>query len=514
MPAAAARLARLIALAALVVGSAGCARLFGTYDVAPNGLTRADDRLRSMLAGGQAATAFQNFGGTHTAPDDDVLRALYHGVIAYYAGEYAESARTLDRAADLADDRITKSISRSALSVIANDLILPYEPARTERLMIPYYAALARLAMGDTEGASVEARRLSMLLQRISDDERPLDKRIAATLRYVAGAVFEANGDRGDAEIAYRNAAALDSTFAVPSFAARPATGSIVVVLEHGFVAHRVEQGLSVMLAPEEVDLIANGDSEEKAGALGLVAARTLHYAAHGPSFYGAGYRPGALFVPAPEDRASIPRRRARVVCRTVADEGEKSDSTRSTPVRNGASARPAQECREETPEIDELPYLLKVAWPVYARDTRSAGPAWLVGGSDTVAFPAAVDLSQGVIADFEAERALIVARTVARGAAKFALTKGAEKSLEDKSEAAGRLLGVIGNLSGVLLERADIRSWHLLPGSVSIVRLDLPPGEHTLATEVGIEQARRTLMLSPIMVAPGSTHVLATRAW
>jgi hypothetical protein len=512
MPAAAARLARLLAIAALVVGSAGCARLFGSYDIAPNGLARSDDRLRTMLAGGQAGTAFRDFGSTHNAPDDDVLRALYQGVIAYYAGEYAESARILDDAADLADDRITKSISRSALSVISNDLVLPYEPPRTERLMIPYYAALARLAMGDNEGAAVEARRLSMLLQRIADDERPLDSRIAATLRYVAGAVFEANGDRADADIAYRNAAALDSAFVVPSLTSRSATGSVIIVLEHGFVAHRVEQGLSVMLAPEEVDLIANGDGDEKAGALGLVAARTLHYAAHGPSYYGAAARPTALFVPAPEDRASIPRRRPTVVCRPATESA--ADSTRAIPAGSPAPARAAQECSEEHREIDELPYLLKVAWPIYARDGRAPAPVHLVVSTDTMAFPAPADLSRGVIADFEAERALIVARTIARGAAKFALTKGAEKKLEDRNEAAGRLLGVIGNLSNVLLERADTRSWHLLPGSISILRLDLPAGEHSLATEIGVEQARRTITLDAVSVTPGSARVVAARAW
>src|SRR5690606_7612381 len=125
-------------------------------------------------------------------PDDDVLRALYLGTIAYYAGDYDESARVLGSAGDLADERYTKSLSRSALSVVTNDNILPYEPGRTERLMIPYYAALARIGLGDIDGAAVEARRLSMLLQQYAGDDDAIDPSIEATLRYVAGAIFEA----------------------------------------------------------------------------------------------------------------------------------------------------------------------------------------------------------------------------------------------------------------------------------------------------------------------------------
>src|SRR5690606_22504966 len=215
-----ARIARLLAVAALLLSSAGCARLFGSYDIAPNGLAAKEDRLRHMLAAGQAASAYDAFGESWKPPEDEVLRALYQGVLAYYAGEYEESARVLDIAGTLADERYTKSLSRSALSIVTNDLILPYEPGRTERLMIPYYAALARLRLGDVEGAAVEARRLSMLLQLYDDDSDPLDPALEATLRYVAGAIFEAHGDWNDSDVAYRNAVALDSSLARPAHTA------------------------------------------------------------------------------------------------------------------------------------------------------------------------------------------------------------------------------------------------------------------------------------------------------
>ena len=493
---------RLLLLAALLFSTTGCARLFGSYDLAPNGLASSEDRLRHMLASGQAGTAFAGFGSSPTAPDDEVLRTLYQGVIAYYAGDYVESAKLLDMAGPLADDRITKSISRSALSVVSNDRILPYEPGRTERLMIPYYAALARIRMGDIDGAAVEARRLSMLLQLYGDDDDPLDPALEATLRYVAGAIFEARGDWNDSNVAYRNALAADSSFPLPDPARMDDAGTVIVILEQGFVAHRVEQGLSVMLLPQEVDLIANGEGDERAGALGFVAARTLEHAARQPFLHDGAYRPRTLFVPPPDDPSLIPRRRPKVVCRTVADTAHAANDS-------GSSSR-REVCTEEAPEIDELPYLLKVAWPVYRSDSRPAAAARLAGPADTVQFAGRADVSRGVIADFHAERALVIARTVARGTAKLAIAKSAEKKIEEKSEAAGAIIGLLGNLGSVLLERADTRSWHLLPAGVSVARLRLPPGEHRLHVDVGA----RSVPLEPVSVQAGGMSIVSARVW
>lgn len=493
---------RLLLAAVLLLGTTGCARLFGSYDLAPNGLASSEDRLRHMLASGQAGTAFAGFGSSRTAPDDEVLRTLYQGVIAYYAGDYVESAKLLDRAGPLADDRITKSISRSALSVVSNDRILPYEPGRTERLMIPYYAALARLRMDDIDGAAVEARRLSMLLEIYGDDDSPLDASLEATLRYIAGAIFEARGDQNDSDVAYRNAVAADSSFPLPHHARNDDRGTVIVILEQGFVAHRVEQGLSVMLLPQEVDLIANGEGDERAGALGYVAARTLEQAARQPFVHEGTYRPARLFVPPPDDVSLIPRRRSKVVCRTVADTAHAANDS-------GSSSR-REVCTEEEPEIEELPYLLKVAWPVYRSDSRPAASARLAGFADTVQFAGGADVSRGVIADFHAERALVIARTVARGAAKLAIAKGAEKKIEEKNETAGAIIGLLGNIGSVLLERADTRSWHLLPAGVSVARIRLPPGEHQLHVDIGA----RSMALEPVSVQPGGLSIVSARAW
>jgi hypothetical protein len=532
---------RLIAVTVVAFAASGCASLFGSFDVAPSGLAGSDDRLRRMLTTQQAPAAFERV--QKSAPDDEMLHALYHGVLAYHAGNYAESARALDIAAHIADERMTLSLSRAALSLVTSDLVLQYTPGRTERLMIPYYAALARMQMGDREGAAVEARRLSMLLQRFDDERAGIDPVMRSTLRYVAGAIFEWSGEYGDADVAFRNAVAVDSS--LRAYRPHRGNGTVLIVLEQGFVAHRVEQDINVMLLPEEVNAIAHGGADDKALASALVAGRIIDFASRGPHARNRGGN--TLHVPA-LDRDQLPPslRRAGVRCvatarasssptvtttttttistttsgsvSIVADTLPSSTSTGVTPV---ASVSPAtsgarseretrrQQCAEGEREVEDLPYLLRIAWPAYRADYRPQ-PARLVVGADTLAFERTVDLSTGVLADFERERAALLARTVARSTAKLALTKGAERKLEDRNEVAGRLVGLLGNVSTALLERADTRSWHLLPAGMSVVRVELPAGSHDVSIDVG----GRRVVVGPVTVTDGSLQLLTARAW
>jgi uncharacterized protein len=482
---------RLGAVAALILVSAGCARVFGSYDIAPSGLPAGEDRLRQMLSAGEAGGALERL--DRRPPDDLVLHALYDGVLAYHAGDYRRSAEILDAAGFLADDRITKSVSRAALSLVSNDLVLPYEPGRTERLMIPYYAALARTRMGDHQGAAVEARRLSLLLQQYGDAGDGPDAALAATLHMVAAAMFEAAGDRSAADVAYRNAVAHDSTLSRGP--ATDSTGIAYVIVEQGFVAHRVEQGLAVVLLPDEVSALAHGSTDERGLASGFVAARILEYATAGR----ADWRGGTLFVPPPE-RSRLPVSRPRTTCRSGDATAAATDTTPAARRANGD-----QPCTKEEEDRTELPYLLRVSWPLLTEGHRTAAAVRLAGATG-----ASASVSRGVAADFEAERNLIVARTIARGAAKLALTKGAEKKLEEQNELAGRLVGLIGNVGNALLERADTRSWHLLPASVTVLRVELAAGEHTLPLEVG----GRTMAVDGVRVPSGGAVVVPVRSW
>lgn len=471
--------------AALVTG--GCARLLATYDVAPSGLSRTDEELRRYFAFGQFDSAMMRLTTPNKKaqlPKDELLRSLYEGVTAHYAGDYARSTAAFDRADMLAEDRVTKSISKAALSVLVNDMSLEYEPSRTERLLIPYYAALSYLRAGNAQEAAVEARRLSFLLQSLADERNAPNRELHAFLRNFAGIVFEAAGQYADADVAYRNAQALDSVRYTRGQRS-DSTGEVIVLIEHGFAPHRVQESLVVVLGDEETHDFDDEDEDRRRVSALRVAARVLEYAnTSGPRL--GPPRSRMLMVPAAQSKASEPHRHHRAQC----------DST-----ANGTK------CKDE----EDHSYILRMSWPVMYDYAPIARPFSVFIDSTAVSAIADADIARSVLEDFRSEQAMIVARTVGRAMTKYAMTRGIEKEAAKKDSGLGKLAGVLANLGGAITEQADTRSWHFVPAAVSLVRVTLPAGTHRISVDHGGD-ARRDLGAATI--AGGGVSVLSTRIW
>lgn len=469
-----------VAVVAVALPLAGCATMFGGYDLAPNGLTQEEAALRRGLASEPEATYDAVVAGDRELPDDDLLRLLYAGTTGRYAGHYQESSQYLDIASYVAEDRITTSISRQALSFITSDRALAYTPSRTERLMIPYVAALNFLGTGDLGGAVVEARRIEALLDRFDDgvtvDEIPADSRF---LHYFAAAIFDAAGEVNAADVAYRRAGS-DGTVAVPTeLEGTPADslGDVVILVERGFVPHRVEQSVAIALPATQVEALTDGSAGEIAAAAGAAASRILLHASHlygdrGPYYTDRRYRDPVYLSPWRDDCGY-----GRSHCE------------------------------------DDDPYLLRISWPVLYQDPIPSDRVRIRAGGVEVEASRHLDVSAGIRRDFEDQRGTMLARTVFRAAAKMALSASAEEAVSERNEAAGELVGLLVNLGTLLTERADTRSWHLLPGSVELVRLRLPAGTHDLAVD-GDGWLGRDERLGPVEVRPGETTFVAHRIW
>lgn len=485
-----------VAVLAAALPLSGCAAMIGGYDLAPNGLPKSEDALRRALAFEAEKCYAEVIEGKRPLPDDDLLRLLYAGTAGYYAGTWDESAHLLDLASYLAEDRVTLRVSQQALSMITSDRALDYTPGRTERLMIPWVAAMTYLEAGDYDGAAVEARRIEALLDRMDEgvppDSLPDQSRF---LHYFAGTVFEAARDWSAADVAYRRAGPLAEELGTGlDEDGRPVAdslGDVVVLVERGFVPHRVEQSVVVVLPPAQVEMLTEGDAGEKALAAASAAARILLTAAH---VYGerSGYYDRDRGYHAPL----------------------RLEPWHDDPCGGRACQKSEGKDREDG-EKDTEPYLLRISWPVLYQE-EAIPEALRVRTGDVVAEAGArLDLAAGTRRDFEAERATMLARTVARAAAKVALSASVKGAVEKKDEGAGELLGLLTNIGTLLTERADTRAWHLLPGSVSLVRLRLPPGTHNLTVEVGGAGERgRVEHLGVVRVLPGETTFVGTRLW
>ncbi len=253
----------LLAGSILLTGCAHAALQYGRDGLAP-----VDRVLRANLAAGQYGSAYETSLGTEVRTRDRLLRALSVGTLGFYANRTDSSVWALDRAWSLTEDRWTKRVSAAAASVVVNDYVLPYTPGRTERLFIPYYGALSWLARGDGDDAAVEARRLVQALGIAGDGgDDAADGNVRGVLHYVAGAVFEATGNRDAADVAYRNAQRLvQVAVARDTTVADSLLGDVVVVVERGFVGHPVPRDETVWVSRGEAGVLRahDGDNSDR----------------------------------------------------------------------------------------------------------------------------------------------------------------------------------------------------------------------------------------------------------
>ena len=366
-----------------------------------------------------------------------------------------------------------------ALSSLTNDRILPYQPGDSERLLVHYYGLLAGLRAGDREAAAVEARRLSFILDQLEEtgakDEDYPRVRLRALLHYLSAVAFEAYGAFQDADVSYRRAAALDPALAPPMPSSD--SGDVVVVIERGFVDHLAEEDVFLLLSPGEVQTLSGGPAADRIALGALITARVI-----------------AEMALRDEYRYRESRRRGHY------------DGRREVRIESA-----------DTAQYDEEPYLLRVAWPSFREDGRVYGDV-VLAATDSLEHPAEVraDVSSAVIADFSEQRAAMLARTVIRSVGRFALGEAAEKKAEESSEGLGTLVGILANIGSVVVERADTRSWHLLPSEISVVRMRLPVGEHPVyaIVETGSGKPVTRVALGRVTVQPGMVTVVSGRVW
>lgn len=504
-----ARLPRASALALLLAACAtGCAGLFAGAG-AGGGLPDFERGLRGDLAEGRFGEALRALSDDSSGIGDDLLRLQFRGLAAHYAGQPEASSRALEAAAYMAEERYTRSLTNEALSLLTNDRIRPYRPGRIERLLIHHYGALNYLSAGDAEEAAVEARRLAQLLGRV-DDESPAwaetraGRSLRSVLHRVTGAVFGAAGEENDAGVARRlaervappgagRARPAGETASADSPGAADTTGTpspgdggqVVVVVERGFAPHRVERSVTAVLGVGHMRRLRREADEIRESE-----------------------RRTAALLPAAASRG----RRD-----TSAAVGVAEELLGRAPGSGGGRVRLAGGSDDGSDGEDGGLRLLRLAWPELSppvaslpvRGIRTAGAAAPAAATEA-------DLAGALAAEFRDGQVGRVARTLLRAVSKQAAVDALADGAGDGDEGLGETLGTAASVFAAAVERADTRSWHLLPARISVLSLRLPPGEHRLWLELGSPGAggERRVDLGPVTVMPDRPAVVAHRVW
>ena len=454
------RIVKAFACVALAMGT-GCATLRATvsgYVTERSGITRSQQRLRDALSSADYVKAL----AWHD--DDALLQVMTRGIAAYYAGQFSRSAAVLDTAALLSDDRVIASLSKDALALVTNDMARPYQPRRTERLFIPYYAMLAYARVEQWEEAAVEARRISALLAQFGGDRDEGERSMHAAMAHLAGAVFEHAGERTDAQVAYRIAHALLPALPEAAGGLSPDEGEVLVVVERGFVAHLTTEAIHLELDDEDHDELSHDDDSRRRAA-GRLAARA----------------------------ASVPERTVPSSSSVASDYG----------VGTYAPGR------RHHHEHDDDDYHLTIAYPSLRRSPHPWGPTLRLAVDDASVSGLTVTsvVDNATEADARRERLALATRAVARATAKYVMTK----AVKDRK---GETAGEIANFGASLLERADVRSWHLLPQELSIVRARVPAGRRVVRLELVDGGSVRNVEVGSVVVRQGELTIVPIRLW
>ena len=381
------------------------------------------------LETGQPAAAYAYL-QKHAPKNSDIPFLFELGLVAHYADHFAESSAALDQAGDIAEDRYTKSVSKEVTSLVTSDKLRPYTGTRYERLLSHYYRALNYVYQGQLDGALVECRRATNLIDYFKGEDEKYDFFGAAFLAHLSAMLFEATGELNDAFISYRQAAAYYQNAAEKTGVETPKDiGNSLVRLARKlgftdeFERYREQYG-------------EPSPRPDNTGELIL--------------FYESGY---------------VPPKREQNLIFPILKTDKVDDADKFVPTLIGR--------RGKVYEDVELEYLLRIAVPtIDSRRPQYRGIEVAVGNEKATG-QLVEDVEKIAIETLNAQGLVVLTRTLVRALLKYLAYREANKQHE--------VLGLLTNLVGVVTEQADTRSWKTLPNQIFMVRMPLPVGTHTL---------------------------------
>ncbi|HBA61575.1 MAG TPA: hypothetical protein DCZ92_12325 [Elusimicrobia bacterium] len=377
---------------------------------------------------------------------------LYHldlGMVRHDAALYAQSEESFTKAEDRMEELFTKSVSRRAATFLLNDNTTKYAGEVFERALLNTFRALNYVFLGKTDDALVEARKVTAYLARFSEYmEGRSGWKDSAFAQYLAGMLFEQNGNADDARIAYAAAARAYERYGADYGTPAPEFG-----------------------APAYPELDAKG--------LGEIV--FLHY--NGPA-------------PMKLSRTFQVAWNEAMVAVDNSDEMDEAETKRfNNALRAGV-----------------LGDAITVAYPVYVQDPFMIASSRVKAGEAEAESRLVEDISSIARQMMEEKNDAVRLRAIARAAVKFVLARAAAAEVEKQAGSGwGLLARVVTSATAAATEVADTRGWTTLPAQIRLARLAVPPGKQdvkitfvradgvvtgtTIFRDVAVERGRRTYL-------------------
>ncbi len=378
--------------------------------------------------------------------DLDLLALLQRGLLHYEEGQYAAAIADFARAETVLDESFTKSITKEALAFLTNDATRSYVPYPSEQVLLNVYAGLSYLGLGDRQGALVEFRKVGQRLAALEDL-------------------------RADAE-AYHDDPFVQ-WLAAMLFADDRDPNACLVSCRRALAAFEEEAEVWELPIPEDFlqdyyDWARRFGFDDEAAAL-------------------AERFPGVETAPRSSDEGEI------VLIYACGWVDHLEELRTDFPILESDDPSEDQGYAREVwrrghrghfdPEGEvEIEYWLSVAVPVLVGTDEEIHAARILVGDRAEDTTMVSDVSAVFDLTFEEGEGRRMVRTIARALAKY-LAVEAVKNEKDGKE--NKVEGFLANLFTSATERADTRSWTLLPDTFQMAKLRLPEGRYTVRVEL-----------------------------
>ncbi|MEO6976581.1 MAG: hypothetical protein ABI144_12015 [Gallionella sp.] len=348
---------------------------------------------------------------------DRMLYYLNKGTLLRFQGDYAASNQQFETAKHLMERLNAISVTEQTGSVMVNDTVKAYEGTGNEQYLLYAFKELNYLQSGNVDDAAVEARQFD-IKQRLTAGKDPAAAYLSgAFVRYLNGMVYEEAGESDSARIDYSKA--------VDGYKAQSSITGWGVPADLKSDLNRLESRRP------------RSSSERAQKSTGTTKQSTA--------------------APAP-------------------DSGEVVFI-----LHDGLGPALAESIvRIVNPDPQNGAAILSVAVPRFVQRPVPVARFELSGGPVSASSELVDNVNAIAMKSLEDRLPAITARAVARMVLKNAMARNIKNQNGDNGSG-GVLLSIVTDVSAIVSERADTRSWSLLPGNILMARLALPPGKHDL---------------------------------
>jgi len=376
------------------------------------------------------------------------------GVLFHYAEMYDSSNVYLLEAERIFDDLFTKSVTNEAAALLTNDNVRPYRSKPYELTVLHQLIALNFMAMGKFDEALVETRAMQIYFNE-------WERTGAKDKKYYTDGMFHLFSS-----LAYERVGEADnSLISVYKSADAYKRGPVALAPEvEGFAYDRLKAG-DRENDISELNLRPNNGPNKWDAKMGATEILIVGYAGKGPKMVEQNWR--GLMTSGGDLRINVSDKNHHGPSTFTMRSPDVPDSHRNK-VRAG------------------YPYNIKISLPKL-----------VTAPSNTGYFSARLDGSDGVFEsvvvndiDKQAGKALtddfgaIVARTAVR-----AIIRVAASQVIRDVDTGNNTLNLIKNVGTMVvneeLEKADVRMCFMLPQRITVIRIPVEPGTHSVKLDV-----------------------------